>query len=200
VEVGYEEMKIIAGMVLTLLVSKYLVAHHIHVGFWEGLLLWWVLAVIFPKRVHNPLHLAHHHGRRFFRAGLHKKVGVPIAGFVVYLIIPVTLPVMVLIWLGMLFIWLWSLGYQHLKGKYRSIGQRLRKESNDIWKRTARATAEEVRFILTIGPVCRQYVVGAIQALQDYHRRWSDEPVAGMGGEDGCHQDQLGETGGEGTN
>ena len=100
-------MKAVLTVFLTLIVVKYLLAHGWRVGFLSVIFLWWVLALILPHRVHNPVHLARHHGRRFFRAGLHKKVGFPIAGFVVYLTFPLALPLVI-------FVWLWSLSYKHL--------------------------------------------------------------------------------------
>jgi hypothetical protein len=186
-------MRTVVSVLVTLVVVKYLLAHGWRVGFLSVLFLWWIIALIFPKHVHNPVHLARHHGRRFFRAGLHKKVGFPIAGFVVYLTIPIALPLVI-------FLWLWSLSYKHLKGKYRSIGQRLRRESYAAWIRSCRATAEEIRFISTFCTVYWRYVIGACQALADHHHRWSNEPVSGLGGEDGRNQDQPREEGNQGRN
>jgi hypothetical protein len=185
-------MKAILTALVTLIMVKYLLAHGWRVGFLSMIFLWLIISLIFPKHVHNPVHLIRHHGRRFFRAGLHKKVGFPIAGFVVYLTIPVALPVVI-------FLWLWSLSYKHLKGKYRSIGQRLRKESYAAWIRSYRATTQEIRSVATFCTLCWQYVIGAYQALEDHHRRWGDEPVSSVGGQDGRNQDQSGEEGDQTT-
>jgi hypothetical protein len=186
-------MKAVLTVFLTLIVVKYLLAHGWRVGFLSMVFLWWVLALILPHRVHNPVHLARHHGRKFFRAGLHKKVGFPIAGFVVYLTFPLALPLVV-------FVWLWSLSYKHLKGKYRSVGQRLRREGYAAWKRAASNIAEEGRFIFAFCTLCWQYLVGAFQAIREYHHGWRHEPLPSLGGENGGNQDQLGEERDKGTN
>jgi hypothetical protein len=186
-------MKTTLSIFLTLVVVKYLLAHGWRVGFLSMLFLWWVIALLYPKRVHNPVHLVRRHGRQWIRAGLHKKVGFPVVGVMVSLSFPIAFPFV-------LFIWLWMLSYKHLKGKYKSIGQRFRKGSYEVWERTTRATADEIRVILALCTVGWTYLVGAYQALQEYHRRWGHEPVSGVGREDGSHEDQPCQTGGEGTN
>jgi hypothetical protein len=185
-------MKVFFGVLVTFIAVKYLTSHGVYVGFVGSVILWWLIALVFPKHVHNPVHLARTHGRRFFHAGFHRKIGFPIAGFVVYLTVPIALPLVV-------FIWLWTLSYKHLKGKYRSIGQRLRRESYAAWKRTARATAQEIRSIFTFCAVLWQYARGAFEALKDHHHRWRHESVSGVGGKDGGDEDQPCQAGGEGT-
>jgi hypothetical protein len=185
-------MKVFFGILVTFIAVKYLTAHGVYVGFVGSVILWWLIAVVFPKHVHNPIHLARHHGRKFFHAGWHRKVGFPIAGFVVYLTVPIALPLVI-------FIWLWSLSYKHLKGKYRSIGQRLRRESYDAWTRTARQTTQEIRSIAAFCTVCWRYAIGAYQALKDYHYGRGNQPVSDVGGKDGGNEDQPCQAGGEGT-
>jgi hypothetical protein len=186
-------IKAVVTAFLTFVVARYLVAHGWRVGFLSVLFLWWLIALIYPKYVHNPVHLVRKHGRRWVRAMMTRKIGFPVAGFVVYLTFPLALPLVV-------FIWLWSLSYSQLKGKYKSLGERFRKGGYDVWKRTTRATAEEIRIIVTFCTVGWAYLVGAYQALEAHHRRWGHEPVSGVGGQDGRDEDQPCQTGGEGTN
>jgi hypothetical protein len=185
-------IKAVVTAFLTFVVARYLVAHGWRVGVLSLLFLWWLIALIYPKHVYNPVHLARKHGKRWIRAMMTRKIGFPVAGFVVYLTFPLALPLVV-------FIWLWSLSYSHLKGKYKSIGERFRKGGYEVWKRTTRATADEIRTITAFCTVLWIYLVGATQALQDHHRRWGHEPVSGMDRKNGRYEDQPCQTGGEGT-
>ena len=179
-------MRVLVAGFFALVAVKYLTAHHVHMGVGSCLLLWWVLSLLFPRHVHNPVRLI----KRHWRLILHKRLRFPLVGGMVSLAIPfpIALPILAGVWL---YAWIRRKEEQHVKGQHPQLGRRFTRGFPPAWERAADQARQYIRLMVVLATVCRSIILRSTQPLRNYYHRWRNQPPrAGVRG-DGDGEDKL---------